>query len=93
MQIMDVTAMSVGSDSGDLLSLEERFSNELGKLYVQSGQESTAILEASNKPETASSPEALIDLQRAIHDHSLTSTIYSLLAKHTVDTVSTLLKS
>lgn len=93
MQITDISATSVRVGTDDTMSLEERFAQGIQALYAQSGQESSSILAAANDPLVASSPQALMDLQMAMSQHSLDSTIYSLVAKHGVDTISTLLKS
>jgi hypothetical protein len=71
------------------MSLTDRFA----QAWLESSAQLESIRAASNDPRTASSPEALIQLQETQQDYSLAMTVTAGLANHVVKTADTLLKS
>lgn len=95
MQVNQIaTGINVVGDADSVaMPLSDRMSHALANSYVSAGNDLRALQAASNNPDTATSPAALIELQLNLADYTKRMIVAAGLANHANKTVETLLKS
>ena len=78
---------------GSITSIEDILRMAYAELHVESDWRQKDILRRAHDPYTASSPEAVMDLQLDMAHHAIQTQVFSQGMKKATETVETLLKS